>query len=194
MVPDAKKLEHLETRHYRPMEFLVGESDPSWYDCFYYGYGQMTSDKEAFIKIKFCNLLLEKARKIKSDLDNAGFELSEALADLHLRIQGFICMTETDRSIFAIQLAIHDCEKAKSKSEYAPARQRLKDEMEREIENTKEFFDLLRRTEDDVTLFTVSSGEDNVYHLRAPLSHQLKLKTKIMNGRLDDAVNPELEG
>jgi hypothetical protein len=188
MVPNPESLELPETRFYRPMEFLVGESDPAWNDCFSYGYGQIFSDEEAVERIKLCDLLISKAQKIKDKLNGAGLAFADALSDLEFRINGFMRMTGTDRSIFAIQAAIHACQNSKSETELASARQTLKDEMSREIANSKEFIKLLQETEDKKTLIPVSSGEDNIYLLRAPLSHQLKLKVKVMAAHLDDKV------
>ena len=184
MVPNSKNLELPETRFYRPMEFLVGESDPGWHDCFYYGYGQIFSDEEAVERIKLCDLLISKAQKIKDRLSGAGFAFAEALSDLKFRINGFIRMTGTDRSIFAVQAAIHACQNEPN----AANRQNLKDEILREIANSKKFIKLLESTEDKKTLIPVSSGEDNIYLLRAPLSHQLKQKVKVMEAHLNDSV------
>jgi len=184
MVPNPAILKLPETRFYRPMEFLVGESDPGWNDCFYYGYGQIFSDEEAVERIKLCDLLISKAQKIKDKLSGAGFAFADALSDLEFRINGFIRMTGTDRSIFAIQAAIHACQNESN----AANQQNLKDEMLREIANSKEFIKLLETTEDKKTLIPVSSGEDNIYLLRAPLSHQLKQKVKVMEAHLDDSV------
>ncbi len=187
MVPNPENLELPETRFYRPMEFLVGESDPAWFDCFSYGYGQIFSDEEAIERTRLCDLLLEKARSIADQLSNADFAFGKALSDLQLRIAGFINMTETDRSIFAIQKAIHDCQKDNSESN----RRLLRNEMSREIDNCASFIKLLEEIENHTTIFPVSSGEDNVYLLRAPLSHQLKLKKKVMEKHLDDYVNQD---
>ena len=39
-----------------------------------------------------------------------------------------------------------------------------------------------------------TSGEDNVYVIRAPITHQLKLKLKVMKKHLDDEPGPVIEG
>ena len=46
----------------------------------------------------------------------------------------------------------------------------------------------------DGVIIPETSGEDNTYVIRAPITHQLKLKLKVMQKHLDDEPGPVIEG
>ena len=61
-----------------------------------------------------------------------------------------------------------------------------------EMENVKNFIEALNAY--DGVIIPETSGEDNVYVIRAPITHQLKLKLKVMKKHLDDEPGPVIEG
>ena len=112
----------------------------------------------------------------------------KCVEDIAARLRVFKCMIMTDVHGFRNQEAIHRYLKTGDKAVRAEIRQYQLDEME----NVKNFITALNAY--DGVIIPETSGEDNVYVIRAPISHQLKLKLKVMQKHLDDEPGPMIEG
>ena len=191
VVPNPYLLAYQETAYYRPMEFHVGETDPSWFDISYYGYGQTIADDMMLDLVRRIDLLLEKATAALKLAGDFKGKKSPAITDLEARFRAFICMSETDRALFSNQEAIHAY--LKSTPAGRPAiRAAIRRIQDREIKNVVHFIEVLDGF--DGVLIPETSGEDNVYVIRAPITHQLKQKLKVMRNHLDDEPGPVIEG
>lgn len=190
LVPNAYLLEYEDTAYYRPMEFHVGETDPSWFDVSYYGYGQVVPDEMMRDLVRRLDILLAKSNALLATIGEFKGEKGEAVRDLAARFLVFRHMTATDRALFAHQVAIHAYLKAKPADRPA-LRSKIREVELGELENVRGFVKALDAHHK--VIIPETSGEDNVYVIRAPLTHQLKQKLRVMAKHLDDEPGPVID-
>lgn len=191
LVPNPYVLEYAETAYYRPMEFHVGETDPSWFDLSFYGYGQVIADEMLGDLVRRLDLLLVKMDETLAMIDGFTGVKGDAVRDLADRFRVLRCMTATDRAGFAHQLAIHRYLNA-NPADRPTFRAKIRELELGEIKNVENFIRALEAH--DGVIIPETSGEDNVYVIRAPLAHQLRQKLKVMKNHLSDEPGPVIEG
>ncbi len=187
LVPNPYLLDYEDTAYYRPMEFHVGESDPSWFDISYYGFGQRIADDMMKDLARRLGILIAKTDAMLK-LGEGVKDPGAAAKDILGRMKVFRCMLETDRLAFLHQEAVHRY----LKSGDAKVRAEIRGYELAEIENVKRFIDALNAF--DGVVIPETSGEDNVYVIRAPITHQLKQKLRVMQKHLNDEPGPVIEG
>ncbi|MBQ7393782.1 MAG: hypothetical protein IJV89_05480 [Lentisphaeria bacterium] len=186
-VPNPYTLEYEDTAWYRPIEFHAGETDPSFYDISYYGFEQRVTD-ESMVRLAAGGLELCKEVDALLEMIAAVKDPGQAVADIAARMRVFKCMIMTDVNGFRNQEAIHRYVKTGDQA----VREEIRQYQLEEMENVKNFIDALNAY--DGVIIPETSGEDNVYVIRAPITHQLKLKLKVMKKHLDDEPGPVIEG
>lgn len=189
IVPNQSLLTIEDKSYYKRFEFTVGESDPGWIDNFYMGWGRMVKDNAAHKALdNFDNQSLPKLRKALNLL-NKHEPLSETARDVKDRIQAFYHMLTTDRNLIEVQEAIHACLAENQKHpESSPHRSRIQNAIKDEIENVRQFIELMESSPS--TLIPVTSGVETTFIHRAPFSHLLKLKLDRMQKHIDDIPGP----
>ena len=191
LVPNAHLLAHEDTAYYRPMEFHVGETDPSWFDISYYGYGQVVPDEMMRDLVRRLDILLAKADALLGMISEFKGGKGEAVRDLEARFRVFRHMTATDRALFAHQEAIHAFLKS-TPADRPTLRAKIRELELGEMENVRGFVKALEAH--NKVIIPETSGEDNVYVIRAPLAHQLKQKLRVIAKHLDDEPGPVIDG
>ena len=186
-VPNPYLLEYEDTCWYRPMEFHAGESDPSYYDVSYYGYEQRVTD-ETIVTLAGDGLKLCREVDALLDMIAQVDEPGTAVADIAARMRVFKCMIMTDVNGFRNQEAIHRYLRTGDPA----VREEIRQYQLAEMENVRAFIAGLDAY--DGVIIPETSGEDNTYVIRAPITHQLKLKLKVMQKHLDDEPGPVIEG
>ena len=186
-VPNPYLLEYEDTCWYRPMEFHAGESDPSYYNVSYYGYEQRVTD-ETMVTLAGDGLKLCREVDALLDMIAQVDEPGTAVADIAARMRVFKCMIMTDVNGFRNQEAIHRYLRAGDPA----VREEIRQYQLAEMENVRAFIAGLDAY--DGVIIPETSGEDNTYVIRAPITHQLKLKLKVMQKHLDDEPGPVIEG
>jgi len=186
-VPNPYTLEYEDTAWYRPIEFHAGKTDPSYYDVSYYGYEQRVPDENMVRLAKGGIALCKEVDALLAMIAKAK-KPGKAVLDIAARMRVFKCMIMTDVNGFRNQEAIHRYVKTGDKK----VREEIRKYELAEMENVQSFIDGLNAY--DGVIIPETSGEDNCYVIRAPLTHQLKLKLKVMKKHLDDEPGPVIEG
>ena len=190
LVPNQALLSDQEKGYYSNFEFSVGKTDPAWVDNFYKGWGRMLQDDIARNELSvYDEVHLPKLRQAVKLLDDCG-TINSGCKDIRDRIMGFYHMLMTERNLIEIQEAIHAClavnrEKPGKVEKHFSRIQRA---MKTELENTQQFIGLLDNTES--TIFPETSCEETTYMFKAPLTHLLECKIKVMESHFDDTPGP----
>ncbi|MFO7946067.1 MAG: hypothetical protein R6V19_04550, partial [Armatimonadota bacterium] len=189
IVPDQTQLDLEDYEYYRDFEYIVPPDDPAWWDNFYMGYRQMVSDEDAREGVqRFDDILLPRMEQAIEQLDSCE-TLSETGADLLARIRCMYHVFVGERNMIAAQEAIHRCvldnRDDPATSDHA---QRVFDAVNAEINNTRQFIELLETT--DAVLIPATSGTETTFMLGAPVSHLLRRKLQAMLRHRDDAPGP----
>ena len=189
LAPNQTLLSHLETRYYVRHEWTVGRSAPAYVDHFYKGWSRALRDDRAAEAVRdYDESVLPKVREALAALEGRD-ALSDTSRDVRDRIRGLLHMFTTDRNLIEVQEAIHAClGEDRERPESSAHVPRLRAAIRGEIENVRAFIELLETTPS--TLFPVTSGEETPYIFRAPLSHLLRMKVRVMEDHVNDAPGP----
>lgn len=185
IVPDRTLLDFSETRYYKPNMFFTYDTDPSWDDMSYFNLVPRNSDDILMYVTNRCNnVLLPLLEKIVARIASVGEGMCEYLRDLKDRIECFLCIISTEKSLCYTQMLTHmylDTDDAEKKAEY---KNLIREEMLLEMENLKRFINLLDTSKS--VLIPTTSGEETVYMYKTPMSNPLKRKLVVMEKHLDD--------
>jgi len=185
IVPDRTILDFSETRYYKPNMFFTYDTDPSWDDMSYFNLVPRCSDDMLGYMTKRCaEVLMPLLEKIVTRIASLGDGMCEYLRDLKDRIECFLCIISTEKSLCYTQMLTHmylDTDDAAKKAEYRKA---IRDEMLLEMENLERFINLLDTSKS--VLIPTTSGEETVYMYKTPMSNPLKRKLVVMKKHLDD--------
>lgn len=185
IVPNRTILTFNETRYYKPNMFFTYDTDPSWDDMSYFNLVPRTSDSMLMYITKRCNeVLIPMLEEIVGKINSLGNGMCDYLRDLKDRIECFLCIISSEKSLTYTQLLTHLYLDSEDADEKAKIRKQLRDEMLVEMENLKRFINLLDTSKS--ILIPTTSGEETVYMYKTPMSNPLKRKLKIMENHLDD--------
>jgi hypothetical protein len=193
IVPDHSLLNFEETRYYQSNVFLTHETDPSWHDISFFNFEQMTSDENMIRAVaRFNSQLLPTLNECLQILETAGSCCSDTLRDVRDRVRCFLFISQTERNLLDVQVAIHQYYITGDHQERQAISQRIKAAMLNDIETTQAFVELLRTTSS--VLIPVTSGEETPFMFKAPLDQLLRRKIIVMEKHLDDLPGPHFEG
>jgi hypothetical protein len=192
LVPNQKLLSFEDWNYYRSLEFNVGPSDPAWFDHFYKGYGRMVRDDVAWESLRnYEQNILPSLQKAVALLNGCG-RLSPTARDVRDRIGTLFHALWTERNLLEVQEAIHAClAENQQHPETSAHRRRIRAAMDRELDNTRRFIELVESSPS--VLIPTTSGVETTYMLKAPLAHQFRRKLIAMQRHLDDPPGPWFE-
>ncbi len=185
IVPDRTILEFGETRYYKPNMFFTYDTDPSWDDMSYFNLLPRNSDEMLGYMAKRCSdVLLPLLEKIVARINSVGDGMCDYLRDLKDRVECFLCIISTEKSLCYTQMLTHMYLDSDNPDEKAKYKKDIRDEMLLEMENLKRFINLLDTSKS--VLIPTTSGEETVYMYKTPMSNPLKRKLVVMEKHLDD--------
>ena len=185
IVPDRTILDFSETRYYKPNMFFTYDTDPSWDDMSYFNLVPRCSDGMLEYMTKRCSeVLMPLLEKIVARIASIGDGMCEYLRDLKDRIECFLCIISTEKSLCYTQMLTHMYLDSDNDSEKSGYKKAIRDEMLVEMENLKRFINLLDTSKS--ILIPTTSGEETVYMYKTPMSNPLKRKLVVMEKHLDD--------
>ncbi|MFC1558502.1 hypothetical protein ACFL40_04015 [candidate division KSB1 bacterium] len=192
VVPNQALLTYDDSSYFRYTEYNVGASDPGWVDHMYQGWSRRVRDDEARSYLKECDTVILAKLKKAADNFNTYKRLSDTSRDVRDRILTLYHVFNTDRNIMEVQERIHaalaENREHPEKTKHAKI---VKDTVKREIENTRRFKHLIETSPS--VLIPVSSGEETVFMIKAPLEHQLERKLLAMERHVNDTPGPWFE-
>ena len=182
VVPDPSKLSYAESRYYKPYAFWCLATDPAWHDITYFGFERRTSDEQLEETVKYMDSeLLPLLRQCEALLEG---ETHPTLVDIRQRVQCFLYISSTERDQMDVQLQIHRYKENPNQQ----CRDTIRTDMERDIETTEKFIDLLKNAEN--VLIPQTSGEETTYMFKSPLWPTLEQKINAMKNHFDDIPGP----
>lgn len=182
VVPDPSKLSYAESRYYKPYAFWCLATDPAWHDITYFGFERRTSDEQLEETVKYMDSeLLPLLRQCEKLLEG---ETNPTLLDIRQRVQCFLYISSTERDQMDVQLQIHRYKENPNQE----CRDTIRADMERDIETTEKFIDLLKNAEN--VLIPQTSGEETTYMFKSPLWPTLEQKINAMKNHFDDIPGP----
>lgn len=185
IVPDRTILDFSETRYYKPNMFFSYDEDPSWDDMSYFNLKPMTSDKVLKYVSESCsNVLLPLLEDVVAKINMLGDGMCDYLRDLRDRIECFLCIISTEKSLCRTQYLTHLYVNSDDVEEKTEFKKQIREEMLVEIENLKRFIKLLDTSKS--VLIPTTSGEETVYMFKTPMTSPLKRKLIVMEKHLDD--------
>ena len=182
VVPDPSKLSYAESRYYKPYAFWCLATDPAWHDITYFGFERRTSDEQLEETVRYMDSeLLPLLRQCEALLEG---ETHPTLVDIRQRVQCFLYISSTERDQMDVQLQIHRYKENPNQE----CRDTIRADMERDIETTEKFIDLLKNAEN--VLIPQTSGEETTYMFKSPLWPTLEQKINAMKNHFDDIPGP----